>query len=87
MSPSEIKKAIEGDLPHGMEIGPAHYYSVSFVFTDSSGDKCEISVDYHGEVVTREQADSSGSKNGTAFPADVFMFLWRVTRMAQDKPW
>ena len=87
MNPSEIKKQVENDLPKGVEITKANVYGIYFKFTDAYGDQTVIVIGEKGEIVTHEQADSFGNKAGTNFSPDVIMFMWRLSRMAQDKPW
>lgn len=84
---SEIKAQIENDLPKGIKISKINTYGLYLKFTDSYGDDTMFTLGEAGEIVTRECENSHGNKSGTNLTPEVIMFMWRVSRMAQDKPW
>ncbi len=87
MLPSEVRAQIENDLPNGMEILKHNGYGLYLKFTDSYGDETMFTLGETGEIVTRECENSYGNKSGTNLTPEVIMFMWRLSRMAQDKPW
>ncbi len=87
MKLAEIKDILADDLPKGVKYKLLNTYNLTYMYTDGSGDDTEICLCLDGNVVTNEQPSSYGNKNGTEWTPDLLAFMWRLSRMAQDKPW